>query len=71
MEEIWKDIVGYEGKYQISSYGRVKSLYYHNTKGVKRIGFLKSASKFSYKQTEDWINEHKLEYVTINFEKYE
>lgn len=37
MEEIWKDIVGYEGKYQISSYGRVKSLYYHNTKGVKRI----------------------------------
>lgn len=27
--------------------------------------------KFSYKQTEDWINEHKLGYVTINFEKYE
>ena len=27
--------------------------------------------KFSYKQTEDWINERKLEYVTINFEKYE
>lgn len=24
--EIWKDIVGYENKYQISSYGRVKSL---------------------------------------------
>lgn len=27
--------------------------------------------KFSYKQIEDWINERKLEYVTINFEKYE
>ena len=27
--------------------------------------------KFSYKQTEDWINEHKLGYVTINFETYE
>lgn len=26
MNEIWKDIPGYEGKYQISSYGRVKSL---------------------------------------------
>lgn len=26
MEEIWKDIVGYEGYYQISSHGRVKSL---------------------------------------------
>lgn len=24
--EIWKDIIGYEGLYQISSYGRVKSL---------------------------------------------
>jgi len=26
MEEIWKDIVGYEGKYQISNMGQVKSL---------------------------------------------
>lgn len=26
MVEIWKDIVGYEGLYQISSFGRVKSL---------------------------------------------
>lgn len=26
MEEIWKDIVGYEGLYQISNYGRVKSV---------------------------------------------
>jgi hypothetical protein len=26
MKEIWKDIQGFEGKYQISSFGRVKSL---------------------------------------------
>ena len=26
MEEIWKEIQGYEGYYQISSLGRVKSL---------------------------------------------
>lgn len=26
MQEIWKDIKGYEGKYQISNLGRVKSL---------------------------------------------
>lgn len=26
MEEIWKDIEGYEGRYQVSNYGRVKSL---------------------------------------------
>ena len=27
MEEIWKDIQGYEGLYQVSNYGRVKSLH--------------------------------------------
>lgn len=26
MDEIWKDIVGYEGKYQVSNLGRIKSL---------------------------------------------
>ena len=26
MEEIWKDIKGYEGLYQVSNLGRVKSL---------------------------------------------
>ena len=26
MEEIWKDIEGYEGLYQVSNYGRVRSL---------------------------------------------
>lgn len=26
MEEVWKDVVGYEGYYQVSSFGRVKGL---------------------------------------------
>ena len=26
MDEIWKDIIGYEGLYQVSNFGRVKSL---------------------------------------------
>lgn len=26
MEEIWLDVVGYEGLYQVSNYGRIKSL---------------------------------------------
>ena len=26
MEEIWKDVEGYEGLYQVSNYGRIKSL---------------------------------------------
>lgn len=30
MKEIWKDIEGYEGLYQVSSLGRVKSFHYHN-----------------------------------------
>lgn len=29
--EIWKDVVGYEGKYQVSNLGRVKSLNYNRT----------------------------------------
>lgn len=36
MEEIWKDIDGYEGLYQISNLGNVKSLNYRN-KGIEGI----------------------------------
>lgn len=31
MEEIWKDIEGYDGTYQVSNLGRVKSINAHNT----------------------------------------
>lgn len=34
-KEIWKDVVGYEGLYQVSDLGRVKSLNYLNTKKPK------------------------------------
>ena len=34
-EEIWKDIAGYEGKYQVSNLGRVKSLNYLR-KGIEK-----------------------------------
>lgn len=30
MEEIWKPVVGYEGLYEVSSLGRIKSLWYKN-----------------------------------------
>ena len=36
MIEVWKDIVGYEGKYQVSNIGRVKSLNYKRT-GKEKI----------------------------------
>jgi len=32
--EIWKDVLGYEGKYQISNFGRVKSLRKYNSTGI-------------------------------------
>ena len=35
MEEAWKDIEGYEGLYQISNLGNVKSLNYNKTKKEK------------------------------------
>lgn len=34
-EEVWKDIVGYEGLYQVSDMGRVRSLNYRRTRMVK------------------------------------
>lgn len=37
MTEIWKDIEDYEGLYQISNYGRVKSLDYNHTGRVKEL----------------------------------
>lgn len=36
MKEIWKPVVGYEGKYEVSNFGRVKSLNYRNT-GTKKL----------------------------------
>lgn len=38
MEEIWKDVVGYEGLYQVSNLGRVRSLNFYRK---KRIGVLR------------------------------
>ena len=50
MEEIWKDIEGYEGLYQVSTWGRVRSLNYNHTgktqilrPGVTHWGYLQVA----------------------------
>lgn len=47
MEEIWKDIKGYEGLYQISSFGRVKSFYANREKILK---FKNNKSGYLYAQ---------------------
>ena len=42
MKEVWKDIKGYEGLYQVSNLGKIKSLYgYNGHKYIKRVRILK------------------------------
>lgn len=44
MDEIWKDVPGYKGRYQVSNFGRVKSLNYMRT-GKEKIITLGSDGK--------------------------
>lgn len=37
MDEVWKDIEGYEGLYQVSNLGRVRSLNYNHTGEIKLL----------------------------------
>jgi len=39
MKEIWKDVAGYEGLYQVSNLGKVKSLNYNHTGKPKIMSF--------------------------------
>lgn len=60
MKEIWKDIPGYEGSYQVSNLGRVRSLNYNHTgeikllkqgtdkKGYKRVSLYKNGKEKKY-----------------------
>lgn len=50
MEEIWKDVVGYEGYYQVSNLGNVKSLNWRNVGCAKNL-WLKPHNK-GYLQVE-------------------
>ena len=37
MQEIWKDVVGWEGKYKVSNFGRVESQNYRRIKGKRNV----------------------------------
>lgn len=58
-EEVWKDIEGYEGLYQVSNFGRVRSLdrYVNHPKGK----VLKKSKIIS-----PGINKHNYKYVTLS-----
>lgn len=46
MKEIWKDVIGYEGLYQVSNFGNVKSLNYMKTGKEKVLNARKN--KYGY-----------------------
>ena len=45
MQEIWKDIPNFEGLYQISNYGRVKTLEKYVSSGIKNNNQVRRKSK--------------------------
>lgn len=80
MEEIWKDIKGFEGFYQISSLGRVKSLPRNGTIKNERIlkpnnvgGYLqvvlnKKGDKSYKKVIQNGLLQVKTKYTLINWD---
>ena len=48
MEEIWKDVCGFEGKYQVSNLGNVKSLNYGRTGKEKLLSPSKDKDGYLY-----------------------
>ena len=68
MNEIWKDIKGYEGLYQISNYGRVLSLHPHKCKRINPIIKKNEIIKNGYERVELCKNskkERKLVHVLV------
>lgn len=61
MEEIWKDIKGYEGYYQISNLGRVKSL--------KRTVKHKINGTYTYKELILKPNKVAFDYLQVTLRK--
>ena len=59
MEEIWKDIEGYEGLYQVSNFGRVKSL--------RKIVYYSDGRVYSYpEKIKSQIKDSKKAYWVVN-----
>ena len=62
MEEIWKDISGYEGRYKVSNLGNVKSLkYFHHNKEALLVGGI----KHGYRQV-ILAKEYKVKYKSVH-----
>ena len=67
VNEIWKDIEGYEGLYQISNGGRVKSLARKtNNQNCKEDKILAQVENQGYLRVHLCNKEHKKRYVRVN-----
>jgi hypothetical protein len=64
MEEIWKDVVGYEGRYLISSTGRLKSIIKNKEKLIKGSldshGYLRYSLNWELKNKRNGYRAHQL-----------
>ena len=69
LNEEWKDIKGYEGLYQVSNYGRIKSLYSRNgSKWRKRDKILKNSLQ-KVKNNRTTYKRFKIELQVLNQKK--
>ena len=59
--EIWKDVKGYEGIYQVSNYGRIKALRRIKKSGIKNNFYVVQKERI----LRQFINEDKYCYVTL------
>ena len=62
MEEIYKDIIGFEGKYQVSNFGNVRT--------IERITICKDGRKCHYKGKVLICSPNNKGYLTIRLENY-
>jgi hypothetical protein len=53
--EVWKDVIGYEGLYQVSDLGRVKSFNYNHTGEIKILK--NSLMQDGYQRVQLWKNQ--------------
>lgn len=54
MQEVWKDIAGYEGLYQVSNLGNVRSLDHYASNGVKEILYKGNVLKWHRNKNGYW-----------------
>ena len=64
--EIWKDVKGYEGKYQISNLGRVKSL----KRNIKPTAPYQKSKTCKERILKDCVGSHGYKHVSLEGKKH-